>query len=328
MKNLILFKLFIATLMFFIGSELYSQWISSSPNVYTVAYGSGTRVGIGLSTPQQSLDVNGNIKLSNSIFSASSHLSLEAASNYYVQIQPRSTTHGLLVREYNSTDYGNFEVTSSGLGIGYNTADYNLLINPSGNIGVGCDPGTTTFKIYKADIPLFELASSASRLQIGGVTFAGAFGNGSRVGDVVLRTLGGTHGMYFYMPNNNNDGSTYIAFGDDANPSWVRIFNNRTFRIDGKLYAKEINVQTNVWADYVFHSDYKLKSLNEVESFINENKRLPDMPSEQEVKENGINLAEMNALLLKKVEETMLYVIELKKQNEQLVNRIEQLEKQ
>lgn len=52
------------------------------------------------------------------------------------------------------------------------------------------------------------------------------------------------------------------------------------------------------------------------------------MPSEQEVKENGINLAEMNALLLKKVEETMLYVIELKKQNEQLVNRIEQLEKQ
>ena len=143
-----------------------------------------------------------------------------------------------------------------------------------------------------------------------------------------MRTLGGTGSTLLYIPNNNNDGNSYIGFGDDLNAIWMRIRNDRTVRIDGTVFAREINVQTNVWADNVFHSDYKLKSLNDVETYIKENNRLQDVPSEKEVKENGINLAEMNALLLKKVEETMLYVIELKKQNEQLISRIEELEKQ
>lgn len=264
----------------------------------------------------------------NGFLSYNSNLNLEAASGYYVNIQPRSSSYGLILREYNSSDYGNIEVTSSGLGFGYNTSGYHMLLNTSGNVGIGCDPGSTTFKVYKSSLPSFELASSVSRLQIGMATCDWSYAAGARSGDAVLRTMGGTGSTLLYIPNNNNDGNSYIGFGDDLNAIWMRIRNDRTVRIDGTVFAREINVQTNVWADYVFNSDYKLMSLNEVESFINENKRLPDVPSEQEVKENGINLAEMNALLLKKVEETMLYVIELKKQNEQLVNRIEQLEKQ
>lgn len=199
----------------------------------------------------------------------------------------------------------------------YDGSKYLLNVKNDGNIGVGCDPGSINFKIFKSSIPQFELADATTRLNMYVYN-----------DQVIYRALGAKHQLVFHMSDNNNDGNSFIQFSDDANGAWYKIFNNRTIRIDGTIFAREINVQTNVWADYVFNSDYKLKSLNEVESFIYENKRLPDVPSEQEVKERGINLSEMNALLLRKIEETMLYVIELKKQNEQLVGRIEQLEKQ
>ena len=82
---------------------------------------------------------------------------------------------------------------------------------------------------------------------------------------------------------------------------------------------------TNGWADYVFNDDYKLASLKEVEEFINKNKHLPEVPSENEVLENGIELQEMNILLLKKIEELTLYIIEL---NEKLEEQQELIEKQ
>lgn len=62
-------------------------------------------------------------------------------------------------------------------------------------------------------------------------------------------------------------------------------------------------------------------SLQELESFINENKHLPDMPTETQVKENGINVAEMNAKLLQKIEELTLYVIEQQKQIDELKSK-------
>ncbi len=66
------------------------------------------------------------------------------------------------------------------------------------------------------------------------------------------------------------------------------------------------------WADFVFAKDYQLKSLDEVETYINENKHLPDVPSAEEVVESGIDVAQMDALLLQKIEELTLYVIQLK----------------
>lgn len=75
---------------------------------------------------------------------------------------------------------------------------------------------------------------------------------------------------------------------------------------------------TDNWADFVFADNYQLKSINQVESFIKENKHLPDMPSAEEVVENGINVAEMDAKLLQQIEELWLHMIELKKENEEL----------
>jgi trimeric autotransporter adhesin len=72
------------------------------------------------------------------------------------------------------------------------------------------------------------------------------------------------------------------------------------------------------WADYVFAKDYKLKSLPEVEAYIKANKHLEGMPTSEEVKKDGIDIAPVTAKLLEKIEELTLYMIEMKKENEAL----------
>jgi hypothetical protein len=74
------------------------------------------------------------------------------------------------------------------------------------------------------------------------------------------------------------------------------------------------------WADYVFANDYKLNKLSDVEAYINKNKHLPDVPSAEEVVKQGVDLGQMDALLLKKIEELTLYVIEQDKRIKQLEN--------
>jgi hypothetical protein len=95
--------------------------------------------------------------------------------------------------------------------------------------------------------------------------------------------------------------------------------------VDGKILAEEVKVQTVPASDYVFEPDYDLKSLQEVETFIQQNKHLPDIPSAEEFKENGVGLGEMDDMLLRKVEELTLYVIELKKENLEMKTEIRNL---
>jgi hypothetical protein len=90
--------------------------------------------------------------------------------------------------------------------------------------------------------------------------------------------------------------------------------------VKGKIHTQEVKVDMAgpLVPDYVFANDYKLKSLQEVEDFIKENKHLPEIPSAQEIEKNGLMLAEMNMNLLKKIEEMTLYMIEMKKENEEM----------
>lgn len=91
--------------------------------------------------------------------------------------------------------------------------------------------------------------------------------------------------------------------------------------VNGKVRAHSVKVYTD-WADFVFMDNYKLPSLEEVEKFIDENGHLENIPSAQEVEENGIELGEMNKLLLQKIEELTLYTIELKKEIDELKIKI------
>lgn len=89
----------------------------------------------------------------------------------------------------------------------------------------------------------------------------------------------------------------------------------------GEIWAKEIKVSINCpysWSDYVFEENYPLPSLDEVNQYISINKHLPGIPSADEVVNNGINLGQMDALLLKKIEELTLYVIDLERKIESL----------
>lgn len=91
--------------------------------------------------------------------------------------------------------------------------------------------------------------------------------------------------------------------------------------VKGKIRAEEIRVQTG-WADFVFKPEYKLLSLSELESYIKENGHLPEIPSEQEVTNNGVELGNISSKLLQKIEELTLYVIEQQKEIEKLKNSI------
>ena len=102
--------------------------------------------------------------------------------------------------------------------------------------------------------------------------------------------------------------------------------NGYKLAVKGNVIAEKIKVQVFPWADFVFEDDYKLPTLAEVENHIKEKGHLEHIPSAEEVEENGIYLGDMDAKLLRKIEELMLYTIaqdkEIKKQ-EVLIDKLE-----
>ncbi|WP_337043891.1 hypothetical protein [Emticicia sp. 17c] len=96
--------------------------------------------------------------------------------------------------------------------------------------------------------------------------------------------------------------------------------------VAGDMIVEKVKVrkQASGWPDYVFSPEYKLPSLDEVEKFTKQNSHLPEIPSAKEIEKEGQDLGEMNRLLLKKVEELTLYMIELKKQSDKQSTLIEQ----
>jgi hypothetical protein len=128
-------------------------------------------------------------------------------------------------------------------------------------------------------------------------------------------------------------GNDYHTLIDDGTPGTSAMFINYAgqvgigttspgsfkLAVEGKIGAREVKVTLASWADYVFNKEYKLMSLASLEEFIKKNNHLPNIPSAQEVKENGgIDLGDMNRRLLEKIEELTLHVIELNKEVQQL----------
>jgi hypothetical protein len=89
----------------------------------------------------------------------------------------------------------------------------------------------------------------------------------------------------------------------------------------GIVYAREINVQLTAFPDYVFASNYKLMPLEDLETFIEKNKHLPNIPPASVVEDEGGNLGELARLQMEKIEELTLYIIQLKKEIEDLKKR-------
>lgn len=101
---------------------------------------------------------------------------------------------------------------------------------------------------------------------------------------------------------------------------------NTRLTVNGSIHSKEVRVDLTVQGpDYVFESDYALPSLREIEAYIKVNKHLPEVPSASQMEKEGINVSEMNMLLLKKVEELTLHVIALSKESEKQKELIQEL---
>lgn len=96
--------------------------------------------------------------------------------------------------------------------------------------------------------------------------------------------------------------------------------------VAGLVSCKEVKVAITAGADHVFGKDYKLMELNDLEKYVKVNKRLPEVASESDMKNNGLNINEFQIKLLQKIEELTLYIIDLKKENLQAHSSIEKLE--
>ena len=103
-----------------------------------------------------------------------------------------------------------------------------------------------------------------------------------------------------------------------------------TMAVGGGIITEKVRVATTgttFWADFVFDKNYKLRTLSEVSEYIKLNKHLPDVPSTADVNKDGIDLAQTQAILLQKVEELTLYVIEQNKKINRLEKKVKTLSK-
>lgn len=96
--------------------------------------------------------------------------------------------------------------------------------------------------------------------------------------------------------------------------------------VNGTIHSKEVKVDMSGWSDFVFKKEYNLPSLQQVEKYIAAKGHLANIPSEEEVIKNGINLGEMNGKLLQKIEELTLYSIQQQKEIEVLKSKLSSLD--
>ncbi len=154
------------------------------------------------------------------------------------------------------------------------------------------------------------------------------YATGNIDGKVIVSTVGidpkyvsvsGT-GNATWITNANllytNSTITNVGIGTSSVPSGYLL------GVNGKIISKGLKVQFQNWADVVFQKEYKLMPLSEVEKFVQQNKHLPEFPSENSALKDGVAIEDMNVLLLKKVEELTLYIIEQDKKIKALEEKV------
>jgi hypothetical protein len=142
---------------------------------------------------------------------------------------------------------------------------------------------------------------------------ADQFGNGWQA-NVVLLDMDAPDGSIVLDENGN------IGFGTYST-------NGYKMAVAGSALFTKVTVKALPWADYVFHANYRLRPLSEVEQYIKQHHHLPEVPSAAEVEKNGLDVGDNQATLLKKIEELTLYVIEQNKKIEELQSEVRALKK-
>lgn len=206
----------------------------------------------------------------------------------------------------------------------------NTLTLKNGNVGIGTDSPTSALEIRQSTVSPLIIIRNTGGTNGAGIEFTDDGSNSSwrikttQKGDIKITDRINSSNV-FTIEQGAPTNTFYIK--DDGHVGIGVKTPEAELSVNGKILCKEIEVRATGWPDYVFADDYKLKPLNEVEQFINEHKHLPGIPSEAVIIEEGVNLGEMNALLLEKIEELTLYMIELKKENEVIKSQMKELKK-
>ncbi len=220
-------------------------------------------------------------------------------------------------RNYSLTSYI-LGVTNAGFAIRDNTASINVFTIDAANNFTLAGPLSGTSANFKVD-NISDLGAQVSITnghgnQNGSVRLN--LGNAGAVswikGLVTGANTNGGSAMVFGVPSSNTDGIERMRIDANGNLC-IGTINPKGYKlaVAGNVIAESVKVALQgSWPDYVFKSENKLLSLPEVEKYVREKSHLPEMPSEAEVKKEGIDLGQMDAKLLKKIEELTLYMIE------------------
>lgn len=213
-----------------------------------------------------------------------------------------------------------------------NTLDVNGIVSVSDKVGIGTTTPSVDLEVKSSDHTKVLLIGSGDVFPQYALSRINAINKTNRTWVATI----GAAGQYVLQDATSVINPFIIEANAVANSFYIKAGGNvgigtktpqSKLAVNGKITCKEIEVIATGWPDYVFAKDYDLKPLNEVEAFINENQHLPGVPSEREVLEDGVNLGEMNAILLEKIEELTLYMIDLKKENEEIKNQLKELER-
>lgn len=172
---------------------------------------------------------------------------------------------------------------------GYKIFKNGVLEATLGNVSAYTVTGLTASTTYTFTVTALDTASNESTV--------------SNSVSVTTSGSGGSSGNWVQSGSGLQYTTGNVGIGTTAQASYK-------LAVEGKIHTKEVKVDLNGWADYVFTKEYHLPTLEEVENHIKTKGHLINIPSAEEVEANGIELGEMNRLLLEKIEELTLYILD------------------
>lgn len=299
---------------------------------------------------QNRLNIGGNIRFADN---AQAHRAIRGNSGDYGMVLWANNTwsdgSGILLNGLGGTSLGNmaFSVPSgNGSDAAYTFwgdafSSHLLTINKNGNIAMGGLPDNT-FRLTVDGGIMFRSNTNNWHRHIKGnspngglyLTSHTSWSDGASI--IMNSHNNGGHMTFTSTTGNGPTGTAFVFNTNGVSSEAMKITNDGKVRIGAnginmspnyKLFVEtgimteklKVAVKNSAnWSDYVFADNYELKSLNEVECYINDNKHLPDVPSAEEVTKDGIDVATMDATLLRKIEELTLYVIQQQKEINEL----------